>query len=139
MIIKGVIIMDRRETVQRTIILETIKSIYHPTVNDIYEQVKKNYPQIGKATVYRNVNLLVEDGLLRKICIGEKEAVYDWDLDSHYHLRCSECKNIYDIDLDYSKELDEKIESLGFMVSHHELVFTGVCPKCQEKNKKMEE
>lgn len=132
--------MDRRETVQRTIIFEAIKSIFHPTVNEIYEQVMTKYPQIGKATVYRTVNLLCEEGLLKRISTRDTEAIYDWNVTNHYHLKCSICKNIYDLDLAYLVQLDERINQGGYQVKDHELVFNGVCPKCQrEINNKMEE
>lgn len=132
--------MDRRETVQRSIILEAIRSIFHPTVNEIYEQVREKYPQIGKATVYRTVNLLCEEGTLKRIGNHDGETIYDWKVTNHYHLKCSSCNKIYDLDLEYLDHLDERLNQAGIQVLDHELLFNGICPKCQQKeNNNMEE
>jgi Fe2+ or Zn2+ uptake regulation protein len=129
--------MNRRRTVQRDLVLATVqKSCTHPTADEIFASVVAEHPSISKATVYRNLNLLVEAGLVRRVPLpGTLPDHFDRTLDEHYHVYCECCGRVSDVDLPYQADLAERIaESDGFEVYQHEIVFHGICPDCKKKS-----
>lgn len=124
-----------RMTKQRKTILEVLKSTdSHPTADWIYEQVKKDIPNISLGTVYRNLNLLAEKGKIDVINYANNQSHYDGNTKNHYHFRCSKCGNVYDLHMDiFEKEIDDFVENnTDFKVDSHRLEFYGVCPECQK-------
>ena len=72
----------------------------HVTANEVYEFIKEAYPAIGKGTVYRNLDILVEEGALRKVEVPNGPNRFDFTLKNHYHVRCIKCGEIFDVDMD---------------------------------------
>jgi Fe2+ or Zn2+ uptake regulation protein len=126
--------MDHRETFQRTLVLEAAQGLKHPTASAIYDFISQKYPQISKATVYRNLGVLCDEGLISRITISDKEAFYDANVVRHYHFRCLECGKVIDAGIEYHQELDEEMKHLGHDVFSHELLFTGICDDCHKRN-----
>lgn len=130
---------DRRNTVQKGIILESIRQIGgHQTADAVYDHVHVNYPTISKATVYRNLNQMTELGDLKKVQLPDGADVFDLRTNPHYHIRCSVCKRVFDVELPYMQDLNTKIrDTHGFVISGHNIVFSGICPECiaNEPNK----
>lgn len=126
--------MNRRRTVQRDLVLAAVqKSCTHPTADEIFASVVADHPSISKATVYRNLNLLVEAGLVRRVPLpGTWPDHFDKTLGGHYHVYCERCGRVSDVDLPYQEGLAERIaRSDGFTVYEHEIVFHGICPDCK--------
>lgn len=124
-----------RMTKQRKTILKVLKSTdSHPTADWIYEQVKKDIPNISLGTVYRNLNLLVEKGKINVINYANDQSHYDGNTENHYHFRCKKCGNVYDLDLNlFEKEIDKFVDNnTEFDVDTHRLEFYGICPDCQD-------
>ena len=123
----------KRNTVQRQIILETLQKFdSHPTVEEVYVEVHKSHPTISKVTVYRNLRLLADNGDVRKVLLPEELERYDKRADQHYHFKCKNCGALFDVDVEYPKGMDEAVrEKYGFQVDEHDVVFRGICPKCQ--------
>ena len=121
-----------RMTPQRRLILDELrKTKSHPTADQLYVMVREKLPRISLATVYRNLELLSEHGLVRRIASGPGPMRYDGGLAPHFHVRCVVCGAIQDVML----ELDERIDAVaarqtGFEILGHELEFSGVCPDC---------
>lgn len=123
----------KRNTIQRQLVIAAVRFLSeHPTADEVYERIIMEYPDISKGTVYRNLNSLVESGLLRKVAVPNGADRYDHMLDKHYHIKCSECGAFMNVkNMEYIEDLDAKIGSLtGFSMSNHEIVFNGVCPEC---------
>lgn len=125
--------MISRNTVQRNVIFEAVGALgTHPTAEEVYSFVSKDYPNISKATVYRNLNLLAETGSLVKIDNVAQADRYDHNLHRHYHLQCDKCGKVYDIEMDYLDDIYRKIKEFnGFEVTDHDIVFKGKCPECK--------
>ena len=123
-----------RMTRQRQVILdELIKSKIHPTAEQIYGLTIKQIPNISLGTVYRNLDILVKQGQVRKIETSGGKARYDGDLNNHYHLRCVECGSIEDIyDLSFMEMHPDTVESKNFKILGHKLEFYGICRKCKK-------
>ena len=125
-----------RITPQRIAILKVLSlSKGHPSVENIYEQVKKEFPTTSVATVYKNVSTLKELGEVLELSFGTDSSRYDGNKpDPHPHLICTRCKKIIDPDLDSLKDVSvELINETGFRITSHRLDFFGICPECQAK------
>lgn len=108
------------------------ENLIHPTANDLYSIVKQVDPQISLGTVYRNLNLLVEQEAIQKISIPGGRDRFDANLTAHYHIICEKCGEVFDIEFDLLRALDEKIQDeTGMKITAHQLIVYGICMKCQ--------
>lgn len=114
----------------------------HLSADEIFLEVKKLYPGIGLATVYRTLELLTELGILRKFDFKDGRARYEFtagkETVEHYHLICRICGKIidYEIDLDSEpdplKELkDMLVRKYNFLIERSDIQFFGLCEKCK--------
>ena len=128
---------DFRITPQRLAVLKILaESKGHPSVEDIFKQVKPNFPTTSLATIYKTVNLLKEIGEVVELDFSGESNRYDGNKPyPHPHLICTKCKTIMDPDMatfeDLSKELARKT---GYEILNHRLDFFGVCPRCQKNS-----
>lgn len=128
----------KRYSKQREIMLNILKSRKdHPTVQMLYEDVKRELPQIGIATVYRNLADLVSEGVVVKIKTkNDGPDRFDANIKPHYHFECLECNNIYDIypeDAMYNELSDNikiMIRKIGAEVTDTDIMIRGICKKC---------
>lgn len=120
-----------RNTQQKRLISEVLSEYkIHPTADDVYDIIHKRYPNIGKATVYRNLKMMTESGKVKKLSIPSDKARYDI-VDKHYHATCVMCGEIFDLNLDYQKELDVLLGD-KFNVIEHEITFKVSCENCMK-------
>ena len=128
---------SRRNTIQKDLVRNTVYEMRrHVTANEVYEFVKECCPTIGKGTVYRNLDILVEEGNLRKVKVSDEPNRFDLTLKNHYHVRCVNCGEISDVDMDEILGLLEKIhDTHGTDFLGYDILFKGICPKCQKKIK----
>jgi len=124
----------RRETKQREAILRVLRNTRsHPTADQIYDEVRREIPNISKGTVYRNLQVLQEDGVISELNLNGTLSRYEAKRESHYHFRCEKCGRIFDLDDPVDKGLDERVsKKTGFTVSHHQTEFHGLCKDCQQ-------
>ena len=128
---------SRRNTIQKDLVRNTVYEMRrHVTANEVYEFIKEAYPTIGKGTVYRNLDILVEEGALRKVEVPDGPNRFDFTLKNHYHVRCIKCGEIFDVDMDQIPDLLERIHNThGIEFVDYDISFKGICPKCREKVK----
>ena len=107
----------------------------HPTADEIYAKIYLAYPDISKATIYRNLNTMVEHGDLQRILIPDGADKYDYFVHKHYHVECAICGDFINLEnIDYLPSLDEEAEKFtGYKGLKHDIIFTGICPRCQNK------
>ncbi|MBQ0135451.1 MAG: transcriptional repressor [Oscillospiraceae bacterium] len=125
--------MKRRNTIQKELILNAVKRLHsHATAEEVYAEIQKEYPSIGKATVYRNLKLLSEDGQIKRIEFPCESERFDDTCSDHYHIKCEKCGKIFDVDMDLVSGLTDKIKDKhGFTFNSYQIVFKGICPNCQ--------
>ncbi len=116
---------------------ETIKKIVegtncHPTADWIYGQTKKIIPKISLGTVYRNLKQLDKDGEINTIYDGHI-ARYDWNIESHDHLKCTECGDLVDVHLVHDKFKSIVKTKFNFDVDDVEMTLIGTCSKHVKK------
>lgn len=124
-----------RMTRQREVILEEIqRAKVHASADAIYELVRKRLPRISLGTVYRNLEILSELGMIRKLEFGGDLKRFDWDPSKHYHIRCMNCGSVEDAPIAPLKKIeDELYGATVYTIIGHRLVFEGLCPECTRK------
>ena len=125
-----------RITPQRLTILRILaESQEHPSVDDIFEKVKVNFPTTSLATVYKTISVLKELGEVLELEFSTGHNRYDGHKAyPHPHLICVMCKGIVDPKLSSLEHLKEElISGTGYSILSHRLDFYGICPDCQKK------
>jgi Fur family ferric uptake transcriptional regulator/Fur family peroxide stress response transcriptional regulator len=127
---------DLRLTPQRQAVLDVLLASHdHPTAQDVFDRVRHTTPGIGAATVYRALNLLVEQGHALELDLGDAAARYDANTARHDHVVCARCGAAADVDAPLPPRLAEAVAKVtGFAVTTHDLVFRGLCPTCQSRS-----
>jgi len=134
-----------RFTVPRKAIIDVLlKTRKHLSAEEIYQEVYKEYPQVGLTTVYRTLEVLTQMGLIFKFDFGDGRARYELieghEEEHHHHLVCTQCKRV----INYSEFIDEEFEFLkraekglskkyNFQIKNHIIQFYGLCEKCKNK------
>lgn len=126
-----------RMTNQREMILaELRKSKGHLTADELYERVRQLMPRISLATVYRNLEILSEAGVINKLEISGRQKRFDAEIDNHDHIYCVECHRIDNLEIEKDETVFPSIDkAFGYKISGCRLEFTGLCPECQNKLK----
>lgn len=121
-----------RHTRQRQVILEELGRVSsHPTAEEVYRLVRERLPRISLATVYRNLELLSEQGRVARLEVPGSQRRFDGATAAHHHIRCVDCGRIADLWLDHCPPpLDRVRAATDFEVLSQRVEFTGRCPEC---------
>ena len=122
-------------THQRQVVYEAVVAAHgHYSPEDIYAAVRRRIPAISLATVYNNLRLFVERGLLREVSPHASTLLVDGNLEPHHHLVCSRCKSVQDIEADFIdfKRLSPHVPQ-GFDLTHPVVEVFGLCRRCRAK------
>jgi len=121
-------------TPQRHAILAyLIDTMSHPTADDIYKALEPRFPSMSVATVYNNLKVFIEAGLVRELNYGDQSSRFDADMSDHYHAHCERCGKMVDFDYPPLKAAEKAAsEQTGFAVKGHRLEIYGICPECVE-------
>lgn len=125
----------KRYSRQRELIYQKlVETDEHPTAEMLYQWLKPENPNLSLGTVYRNLNLLAEEGVIVRMPFPVER--YDARTHPHPHFRCKACGRVYDMeDLPYDSGLDQPAEQCsGHQVDRHDLVFFGTCSACTQKH-----
>ena len=122
----------KRYSRQRELIYAALKGTdQHPTAEMIYQWLKPENPNLSLGTVYRNLNLLADEGAIARMAFPVER--YDAETRPHPHFCCQACGSVYDLSLPYDKALDEQaLLASGHDVTGHELIFYGTCARCKD-------
>jgi Fur family ferric uptake transcriptional regulator len=128
---------NMRLTPQRQIILEELgKVTSHPTANEVYDMVRRRLPRIGLGTVYRNLELMADNGIILKLEVGGTQKRFDATVKPHYHIRCSSCGKVNDIEIAVQEQINEVAEKASnYKILGHHIEFSGICRNCMEKSR----
>lgn len=121
-----------RITPQRHAILEfLIQSMIHPTADEIYRALEDKFPNMSVATVYNNLRVFRESGLVKELTFGDSSSRFDFVTIEHYHIICDSCGKIVDFHYPGLDEVEQLASHLtGFQVNSHRLEIYGSCPAC---------
>ncbi len=123
-----------RITKSRKAIIESIFSSSLPqSANEILLKIDKKVLDVDRATVYRTLDLLRQEGFVREIIFDSAKTLYEPNSTHHHHLLCNICGDVREIPEPMEmKQFEQRIETVThFRISSHSLEFFGVCPKCR--------
>jgi Fur family ferric uptake transcriptional regulator/Fur family peroxide stress response transcriptional regulator len=115
------------------LVLDVVRKIKrHITADDIYHEIVRDYPNISRGTVYRNLNQLAKGNEIRKVEVPGGADCFESRCIDHYHVKCLNCGEIFDVEMEYIADLEKGIkDSHGIDFSGHDIMFKGICPKCK--------
>ncbi len=119
-------------TRQRRVILDELRqTCAHPTAEEVYDLVRKRIPRISLGTVYRNLELLAQSGLIQRLESGGPPFRFDGAPQDHCHARCVRCGRMDDVE-GGPYTVDEETVSTreGFQVLGCRVEFQALCPEC---------
>ena len=125
----------QRRSPQREAIQRVIERAAGPlTVRQIHARAKRRITNLGIATVYRNINLLLEADRIRTVTLSDGESRYESaGLGHHHHFKCRVCRKVYDLPgCQLANSVDTRLPE-GFVAEEHEVTFHGTCPDCSAK------
>ncbi|MGX8833040.1 Fur family transcriptional regulator [Amedibacillus sp. YH-ame6] len=127
--------MIRKSSKQRDMIMDYMRGIDgHVTPEQVYQDLNKDGSSISLATVYRNLNILSEMNEIKKIAHPIEGYQYDKTCMPHYHLHCTKCDKILDLNIPYDESLNEMItKKTGLQVNTHTMMVEGICEDCTRK------
>ncbi len=122
-----------RKTRQKEAIMAVLRgTTSHPTADWVYDEVRKEIPNISLGTVYRNLRLLCQSGEISELDLCGNLSRFDARLDDHYHFRCEKCGRVFDIDELLTEDINDRVaRKTGFAVECHKIEFRGICRECQ--------
>ncbi|WP_216830502.1 peroxide-responsive transcriptional repressor PerR [Alkalihalobacterium elongatum] len=125
-----------RMTPQRHAILEYLyESMTHPTADDIYKALEGRFPNMSVATVYNNLRMFKEVGIVKELTYGDSSSRFDCVTTDHYHVICTDCGKIVDFHYPGLDEVETLAEHVtNFDVTNHRMEIYGVCPDCKKKS-----
>ncbi|MCE3037783.1 Fur family transcriptional regulator [Helicobacter anatolicus] len=117
-------------TPQRMAILSTIYQSGHIGIEEIYEKIKKDYPSISLATIYKNIASLHEANILREVKVPSQKQKYELACEKHLHVACEKCGKLEDVYFDVESVLNECSNATDYKIHDMNAMFIGVCAKC---------
>lgn len=125
---------------QREIILNVLTELHHPTAEEIYESVHLIAPIISKSTVYRNINVLLENKIIKKIKVLNGPDKYDYNREVHYHVICKKCGTVFDFKYNFEEDKmrREILSQTGVQTNMDSIILYGICEKCKTEDFKEE-
>lgn len=126
--------MQERQTRQKSIIYDALKTLDHPTATEVYGYVHTLHPSVSRATVFRVLGGFAENGRALELRAAGNEVRYDYNVAPHYHARCTCCGHVADVVTKGMPEGGLQVSTdCGFSVSGYSVEFYGVCKDCQAK------
>lgn len=122
---------------QRELVLDAMRRTQgqHPTADALYTAIREQNPSVSLATVYRNLNQLVEAGQIARVSIAGAADRFDPVADGHSHLLCRDCGAVVDIPCSALPDLSAPVQAVtGCRVEGFGMVFYGLCPSCRPKH-----
>jgi Fe2+ or Zn2+ uptake regulation protein len=128
-----------RETRQRRVVYESVRNTTsHPTAEWIFEHVRQTLPKISLGTVYRNLSVLKEEGMIREVWAHDRRAHYEACCEPHAHFICTGCGEIRDVHGQPSLEWRTLKELVGCEVREQRVEFAGLCARCQRRPQQLD-
>lgn len=124
-----------KATFQRMRIMEVIDQKGHISLDDIYMKIKAHYPSLSLATIYKNILLMTQKGLLVEVPLESQKSKYELAKEAHIHLICRQCGEVEDVNLleSTSQTLQQLTQKESFQLEKEQINLYGVCKACQKR------
>lgn len=120
-----------KATPQRVAMASVLHVDGHISIESLYEVMIGKFSSISLATIYKNINLMLENSFIQEVKIPHAKSVYELTKDNHSHIVCEKCGEVSDISLDLNTVIDNATKKSNFKIGKTNLVFSGVCKNCQ--------
>ena len=127
--------VQTRNTKQRRVILEVLReALPHPTAAGIHREVKKKMPSVSLGTVYRNLNLLKEQGKVDELACKGEFFIAPAEGPARFYVTCRVCGKVVETEMPIATNVDREVAAAtGFEIRSHCMAFYGRCPDCRSK------
>lgn len=124
--------MQERQTKQKQIIYDALKTLDHPTATEVYGYVRELHPSVSRATVFRVLGGFATNGRALELRAAGNEVRYDFNVEPHYHARCLWCGKVADVVADGLPQKGLSVKAYGdFSVEGYSVEFYGTCKECK--------
>jgi Fe2+ or Zn2+ uptake regulation protein len=118
-------------TPQRLAIISLMDQYGHISVRDIFEKIKTNFPSLSLATVYKNINAMLESDFIKELKIVGQDSKYELIKEAHSHMICKKCGKVEDIQLETDSLVSSAAKKSHYNINESVVQLFGVCPDCQ--------
>lgn len=121
-------------THQRQVLFEAMQGMTgHPSPEEIYARVRRRIPSISLATVYKNLHLFVESGIVGEVSLHHGSLRIETNRIAHHHLICRRCKSITDLEeKSFKLKMEPDRVSSAFQIERYSIEVIGLCPSCRK-------
>lgn len=120
-----------KATPQRIEITSALMDNGHLTIEKLYDILLKKFSSISLATIYKNINIMIESAFIQEVKLPNAKSVYELTKEAHSHLVCEKCGSVQDTYIDLSSIKELQLENFDFKIKKADLVLSGVCKNCQ--------
>jgi len=118
-------------TPQRLGILSLMNSAGHIDIEELYKKIKESFTSISLATLYKNINAMLEHSLITEVKVPHAKSKYEIAKAPHVHLLCQSCNEFIDLELNIATMLQDVSSKSHYKVMDSSIVLSGLCEKCQ--------
>jgi Fur family transcriptional regulator, peroxide stress response regulator len=122
-----------KATPQRLAIIQLMHEAGHITIEELYQSIREKFSSISLATLYKNVNTMLDVALIREVKIAGQKTKYEIEKESHAHVVCKSCGELKDIAVDPLSLLEKSMAVSHYKMDEVSIVVSGICPECQKK------
>jgi len=119
-----------KATPQRLEIVNLLYDKGHLTIDNLYVMLQDKFPSLSLATIYKNINKMINNNFLSEVNIPNQKSVYELVKKEHSHIVCSKCNEIIDINLNISNIINDAENKTSYQIEQSSIIFNGICPKC---------
>jgi len=120
-----------KATPQRLEITNALYTNGHISIENLYDVMLKKFNSISLATIYKNINLMLEASFIQEVKIPNEKSVYELTKETHSHIICDSCGDILDIKLDLNAVISNAVQSSNYKINKSDLILLGTCQNCQ--------
>ena len=120
-----------KATPQRLEITNALYTNGHISIENLYDVMLKKFNSISLATIYKNINLMLEASFIQEVKIPNEKSVYELTKDTHSHIVCDSCGEIMDIELNLESIMSNAAQTSSYKINKSALIFSGTCKNCQ--------
>lgn len=121
-----------KATPQRLAIINILDLNGHVSLENLYTQMLSKFHSISLATIYKNINLMLESSFIQEVKIPYGKSVYELTKSEHSHLVCENCLSVEDIEIDLDEIQKSTNRTTQFQIDSATIVFSGLCKKCKQ-------
>ncbi|MCI4406594.1 MAG: transcriptional repressor [Sulfuricurvum sp.] len=121
-----------KATPQRLAIMELMEHAGHINIDELHQAIRAKFDSISLATLYKNVNTMLDVSLIREVKIPGQKTKYEIQKETHAHILCKSCGELKDIEYSVCSDLEKSIRMSHYTTDDISVVISGTCPQCQE-------